>query len=131
MIEHIGSTSVPGLGGKAIVDILLVIDKKEMKTTRNRLLKNSYELMKNASDKNRISLKKTSGIFFKRRYHLHITSPLSKTHKEIMNFKKKLIGSEELRQKYVEIKKEACKIANGDGRIYRELKNRFIGENSK
>ena len=30
-IEHIGSTSVPGLGGKGIVDVILAVEKEQMK----------------------------------------------------------------------------------------------------
>jgi len=129
-IEHIGSTSIPGLGGMGIIDILLIIPKMEIKSIKNKLLKSSYELMQNVSNKDRTSLKKTKGFLFKKKYHLHLTTPLSRTHKEIINFKKNLTNSEMLRQEYSELKKRAVKIANGDGKIYRRLKEDFIKKHS-
>ena len=31
MIEHIGSTAVPGLGGKGIIDIMISVSKDKMR----------------------------------------------------------------------------------------------------
>jgi len=130
-IEHIGSTSVPNLGGKGIVDILVGVNKNEIDKFYNKLTSSKYISMPNASDKSRFSFKKDYGLFFRRRVHIHLTWTNSKTWKETLNFKKNLIKSKNLKEKYSNLKKEAVKIANGDGEIYRKLKKDFIKINSK
>lgn len=42
-IEHIGSTSVPNLGGKGIIDIAIAVPKHDMDAVREQLQKLGYE----------------------------------------------------------------------------------------
>ena len=37
VIEHVGSTAVPGLGGKGIIDIAIAVSKKEMESVSKQL----------------------------------------------------------------------------------------------
>ena len=132
-IEHIGSTSIPELGGKGIIDVLLVLNnKKDMKKAEKLLIKNNYEIMSHVSNETRISFKKFYGfLLFKRRVHIHLTYKNSKTHKETLNFKKKLMKNKKLIKEYIQLKKEAVKIANENGKIYRDYKQKFIQHYSK
>ena len=131
-VEHVGSTSIPGLGGKGIIDILIGVNKNKIKTIENSLLKNNYILMQGASNKERRSFKKNYGfLFWKRRVHIHLTWLNSKTWKEMLKFKKALINSKSLQEKYSNLKKKAVKIAQGEGKIYRKLKEDFIKKYSK
>jgi GrpB-like predicted nucleotidyltransferase (UPF0157 family) len=130
-IEHVGSTSVPGLGGKGIIDILIIIDRKKMSATMKKLKNRGYEKMNTASSKDRISLKKIKGIFFKKRFHIHLTYPKSKTQKETIKFRNRLLKNEKIRISYINLKKEAVKKSNGNGKTYRKLKEDFIKKHSK
>lgn len=132
-IEHIGSTSIPGLGGKGIIDVLLVLNnKREMKKAEELLIKNNYEVMSHVSNNARISFKKFYGfLLFKRRVHIHLTYKNSKAHKETLKFKKKLMNNPKLAKKYAQIKKNAVKYAKGEGKIYRDYKKKFIDKLSK
>ena len=131
-IEHVGSTSIEGLGGKGIIDILVGANKNKLRITENNLIKNNYILMQSTSNKERRSFKKDYGfLFFKRRVHVHLTWLNSKTWKEMLKFKKNLINSKELQKRYSNLKKEAVKLAKGDGKIYRKVKEKFIKKYSK
>lgn len=126
-IEHIGSTSVPGLGGKGIIDILLVVDKRRISLAKFILAKYGFSHMGDFLHKSRISFFKTYGIlFFKRRVHIHLTYPRSKTIKETLKFKNLLLTNPLLARRYAQIKKVGVKLAKGDGKIYRKHKKKFI-----
>ena len=131
-IEHIGSTSVPRLGGKGIIDIMLGLDKKTWEGARSTLLKKDYLEMENTSDESRIGLKKDYGWGpFKRRVHIHLTFINSIHWKETLNFKKRLLQNKDLCSQYEKIKKEAVRMAKGNGDIYRKYKSKFIKKYSK
>jgi len=42
VIEHFGSTSVPGLGGKGVIDIYILAPKDKVKSVSNKLQENGY-----------------------------------------------------------------------------------------
>ena len=74
-IEHVGSTSIPGLGGKGIIDIAVSISKKDLKKTMSRLEKLGFEYHPShpANDK-RIFMQKVIKENEKERgIHIHLT----------------------------------------------------------
>ncbi len=130
-IIHIGSTSIKGLGGKGIVDILVILKKSDIEKSKRILVEMEYILMPNSSAKDRIGLKKYLEIFFKKRVHVHLTYKNSQTYKETLKFIKNLRDNPILIKKYEKLKKNAVQVANGDGKVYRKLKEDFIKKNSK
>ena len=131
-IEHVGSTSITGLGGKGLIDIMIGLKKSNWKKAEKTLLKKKYLSMENASDWNRISLKKDYGFWpFKRRVHVHLTFINSPNWKETINFKNNLLKNPKLCKEYEIIKKEAVKKAKGEGNHYRAYKSKFIKKHSK
>lgn len=123
-IEHVGSTAIPELGGKGIIDIAISVPKEEMEHTSNILQKLGYEFRPTFS---------TSDRFYfvvyladpeegSRRYHIHLTYPSSKEWKELIGFRNYLRTHPEIVEEYATIKKEAAKIANQDGEQYRKMK---------
>lgn len=74
-IEHIGSTAVPGLGGKGIIDIMIAAPKEKMKAYSAQLEKAGYEYVERASNEQRLfhwqDLPDPKETF--RRYHIHLT----------------------------------------------------------
>lgn len=121
-IEHIGSTSVNGLGGKGIIDILVIVSKNKLKKFE-KLLLNNYCLM-GIPENSRISFKNE-------KVHIHLTFLNSKTYRNMIKFRENLRNNSNLVKKYENLKKKACNIANDDGRVYRSLKEDFIIKHSK
>ncbi len=54
IIEHIGSTSIHGLGGKGIIDILISGKKSKIKGISRTLQETDYEFRQKASTKYRL-----------------------------------------------------------------------------
>ena len=127
MIEHVGSTAIPKLRGKGIVDILLVVQKNTIANTSKKLQKADYEFRDVASTKSRCFFRKdyktSNGI---RRVHIHLTFIGSKDQKEMIGFRDYIISHPKMAKKYEKIKKDAVKFAKGEGELYRKQKEKFI-----
>lgn len=130
-IEHIGSTAVPKLGGKGIIDILIGVAKKNILKTKKKLQILGYTLPKGGS-KNRIFFEKDCKINGKKqRFHLHLTPYNSQVWRKALALRNYLIKNKQEAKNYIKIKKEAVKIANGEGKLYREYKKRFLDNLNK
>lgn len=127
-IEHIGSTSIPGLGGKGIIDILIGVKKNELINSAKLLIKNMYYFKDEGSKNDRLFFIKTYGIIKKRRVHIHLTEYNSQIWKQALKFKNHLKNNKKIREEYIKVKKQACKICKGDSNLYRAHKNKFIKE---
>jgi GrpB-like predicted nucleotidyltransferase (UPF0157 family) len=125
-IEHIGSTSVPNLGGKGIIDIIIGVKKDKITNSAKLLIKNNYEFKDSGSSKDRLFFTKIYGIMKKRRVHLHLTDYNGKIWKQALKFKNHLLKNKKIREDYIKIKKHACKLCKQDSKIYRTHKNKFI-----
>lgn len=115
VMEHFGSTAVPGLGGKGYIDIYLAVPKQEMKKYLSKAQKLGYEhrpdgdviderffLKRKAKDKNNSEIT----------FNLHITHLKSENFKECLAFRDYLKLHPEDANKYAEAKKIAVRIAN-------------------
>ncbi|MCE2983731.1 MAG: GNAT family N-acetyltransferase [Parachlamydia sp.] len=127
-IEHIGSTAIPGLGGKGIIDIAISIPKEEMEHASNSLKKLGYEFRPTYSNPDRFYFitylaDPEEG---SRRYHIHLTYPENKEWKELIGFKDYLKTHPEAIEEYATIKKQAARLANQDGEQYRKMKEPII-----
>lgn len=120
-IEHIGSTSIKDLGGKGVIDIIVLVNKKDLSKTIKTILEKKYE-QKPSHDKNRLFFTKIEN---KHRFHLHLTSKKDLFNQAIY-FRNHMKKDKIDRNYYEGLKKEALKICKGDGSIYRELKNDYI-----
>jgi GrpB-like predicted nucleotidyltransferase (UPF0157 family) len=127
IVEHIGSTSVEGLGGKGIIDILVCVSKNDLEKTKEIILGHKYKKSKTGGNKERIFFEKNYGFLKRKKIHIQLTFKGSKTHKEAIKFRNKLRSSKELRGKYALKKQEAVKLRM-QGKDYRKFKNKFIQE---
>jgi len=126
-IEHIGSTSVKGLGGKGIVDIMISINKDNVEKARDKLTKSGY-LWKEKAGEGKVRLffekdYKSRGKI--RRVHLQLTYHDSKIWNNTIKTREILRNSKEKVRKYSKIKKKAVKLGKV-GEKYREYKNKFL-----
>ena len=131
-IEHIGSTSVPGLLAKPIVDILLEVapscDLFEMK---DRLTSASWILMAEVLDPEmKISFNKgyTPDGFAERVFHLHVH--LSGDWDELY-FRDYLIAHPETAAEYEKLKRSLFKQYEHDRDAYTQAKTQFVREVSQ
>jgi len=123
-IEHIGSTSIPDLGGKGIIDIAIATKKEDMENASRGLQELGYEFRPSFSTADRfyfvIDLPDLEA--GKRRYHVHLTYPESPDWKGFIEFRDYLRTHPEAVQEYAEIKKQAAAEAGQVGTHYRKLK---------
>ncbi len=131
-IEHIGSTAVKGLGGKGIIDILIAVPNEQINKVKNKLIKNKYKFGLTAGDKNRLFFEKdykyNGGI---RRVHIQLTSNNSNVWKKSIYFRDYLIKNKKEAKRYETMKLNAAKICEGEGKIYKEYKEKFFKELDK
>lgn len=123
-IEHVGSTAVPSLGGKGIIDIAIAVDKAMMEEAKSRLQELGYEFRPSFSTADRFYF-----IIYlpdpeegSRRYHVHLTYPQSKDWKDLTGFRDFLLSNPDALQEYAELKKKAAIEASQNGEKYRKAK---------
>lgn len=123
-IEHVGSTAVPGLGGKGIIDIAIAVPREEMDLATKQLQSLGYEFRQAHSTPDRAYF-----IIYlpdpeeeTRRYHIHLTYPENKEWEEFIGFRDFLRTHPAEVQEYAELKRKAALEANHEGEKYRKIK---------
>lgn len=124
LLEHVGSTAVPDLGGKGIIDIAIAVNKQEMDSVSKQLQALGYEFRPNWSTPDRLYFitylpDSEEG---NRRYHIHLTYPENSEWKEFIGFRDYLRSHPKELQEYAKMKQQAALEANDQGERYRELK---------
>ena len=129
-IEHVGSTAVPGLGGKGIIDIYIVGPRDDLDRVSAEVLKSGYEYRPRVSvDQHvfhRIDL--PDPIEGTRRYHVHISYPEAEDFKQAIKFRDYLRSHPQDVQKYAEAKQKAANEADQDKDKYMAIKTPAISE---
>lgn len=125
LIEHVGSTAVPGLGGKGIIDIAVgVSDKSNFSEVSSKLIEAGYYYdPKDGTDERWFHGRKISD---SERYHIHLTFKDSKDWKEMVSFRDYLRTHPEDVQQYAKIKEKASELSNQDAKTYMEIKAPII-----
>lgn len=128
IIEHIGSTAVPNLGGKGIIDIAIAVPQNEMIAIKGQLEALGYEFRPNFSTEDRFyfMIDLPDQIEETRRYHIHLTYPENSEWKEFLFVRDFLRTHLKEREEYAELKRNAAEVANNDSTIYRKLKQPFF-----
>lgn len=126
-IEHVGSTAIPDLGGKGILDIVVGVSKSKIAETKKKLEETGYEFREKASYPERLFFRRDySYKNRKRRIHIHLTKFNGQDWKEMIGFRNYLLKHHDTVEQYVKIKKAAVKKALGNGGKYRKHKGKFI-----
>ncbi|MCW6161421.1 MAG: GrpB family protein [Candidatus Micrarchaeales archaeon] len=126
-IEHVGSTAVPGLGGKNILDILVGIKKPDRRALKGMLEELGYDFMPEAGSQRRLFFVRDARFEGKQmRIHLHLVKFEGTEWKQKISFRDYLRKHKELVKEYERVKKEAVKKANGNKEAYLKAKSRFI-----
>jgi len=126
-IEHVGSTSVPGLGGKGIIDIAIRTSKPKLKKSLLSLQKLGFEYHPDhpGNDRRWFMHKIINEKGKERRVHVHLC--LTKEFWDsFITFRDYLRKNKRTRNVYAKIKKEGAKKAKGDAEEYRRHKSIFL-----
>lgn len=128
VIEHVGSTAVPNVGGKGIIDLVIAVPRKHMEAISQEIQNLGYLLRPNGCSDDRLFFRidlpdAEEGI---RRYHLHLTYLESHEWKNLISFRDYLRAHPEETIAYSDLKKQAAADVAGDGEKYRKLKEPFF-----
>lgn len=124
-VRHIGSTAVPGLGGKGIIDILVTISDWEDKHQAVKSLRQIGFSHVHPEENGRIFLSRRPQTDYKDT-HIHLVQEGNEEYEEKIAFRDYLRENPEQARRYAEIKKKAAEEAGGDRDKYADLKNDFI-----
>lgn len=133
-IEHIGSTAVPNLAAKAIIDIDIVFNKAtDFDKIRGQLEEIGYYHNGDQGIKDREVFKRKKAIeqhliLDRITHHLYVCPSHSKELKRHLAFRDILIQDEATRKKYQAIKYEIALAANQDRKQYAQLKEDWARE---
>jgi GrpB-like predicted nucleotidyltransferase (UPF0157 family) len=123
-IYHVGSTAVPGLGGKNFVDILVVAhSEKHALQLKKALIGAGYLYRPAGSGPERIFFRKGPK---SRRFHLHLTWRGTSERKEKLLFRDYMRKHPKAAARYYALKLRAAKKAGGERLKYRDMKAAFI-----
>jgi GrpB-like predicted nucleotidyltransferase (UPF0157 family)/predicted nucleotidyltransferase len=129
-IHHIGSSAVPRLGGKNIVDILLLAPTKRIANNAIKKLESmGYFHNKNAGDKYRIFFNRNR--FYNKKkvhIHLHLMWKTVKKYKDYLAFRDYLRKHPKEAKRYYLLKKMWVKKAGKIGEKYTEMKTNYVKE---
>lgn len=126
-IEHVGSTAVPELGGKGIIDIAIKTPKNKLNQFKNKLESLGYvHTSEHQPNDKRIFFQKIIRYQGKeRRIHIHLTLN-DKFWESFIVVRDYLKNHDNECKKYTKIKKEAVNYAKGEGKKYREYKDKYL-----
>jgi GrpB-like predicted nucleotidyltransferase (UPF0157 family) len=126
-IAHVGSTAIPDLGGKPVVDIVVGVESLDDVETRLKHLEEygySYgrEQEKNIPER-RFFRKPATG---ERQVHLHCVLLNSDFYRDHIDFRDYLRAHPETAEEYFELKKNLAEKLGHDRDAYTEAKTEFI-----
>jgi GrpB-like predicted nucleotidyltransferase (UPF0157 family) len=125
-IHHVGSTSVPGLCAKPILDILISIpDFTEALSLVPRIEALGYEFRPNEGVADRHFFRRPYGGEL-RTHHLSLSEPSSRDHTRVIVFRDALRNDPTLAEEYGRLKMRLAAIHPHDRPAYIEAKDVFI-----
>jgi GrpB-like predicted nucleotidyltransferase (UPF0157 family) len=132
-IYHVGSTAIPGMIAKPVLDIDVELAPGIDLATATKILTSiGYEYEGELGIPDRYAFRNTSpAVPFSRRrtvwmhHHLYVCPHNSAELTRMLQFRDKLRNNAELRKEYMEIKQNALRLANGVRQIYVNEKARL------
>ena len=129
-IQHVGSTAIPGILTKPIIDIALIVPSlRKAKRYVKKLKEIDYEIKKNDTRKERLFF--TKGPEEKRTHYLHIGEIGSGYAEDMILFRDYLCKYRDIAKKYSELKERLAEKYQKTREIYTAKKERFIEETVK
>ena len=124
-IEHIGSTAVPGLAAKPVVDLDVVVSPQDVLEAIRRLSNLGYVHEGNLGIAEREAFRPPPG---EPRHHLYVVPEASAELQRHVAFRDALRADPTLRAKYGALKKRLAALHRDNRDAYSEAKSAFIAE---
>ena len=124
-IHHIGSTAVPGLGGKGIIDIMLGINSWKDLDNIIKKLKNIGFKHIHPKEEGRVFLSKI-GTTKLGDTHIHIVKNRGKVYKDLLFFRDHLMINKEEARRYFNLKLKWLKEFEGNRKKYTKEKINYV-----
>lgn len=122
-IQHFGSTSIPGMIAKPIIDIIVGLDEFRLEENERKSLINlGYEFIEESPYCNRYYLQKKHG----EKINLSLTTYNSETWKDCLAVRDFLLNNTSDRMSYMYIKLAALLDGNNDIVRYSKYKREFV-----
>lgn len=126
LVEHMGSTSVPGLPAKPIIDIIVLVEHLDHGRAAIPALEAiGYSFWADNPDKSKLFLAKGLPPAPRRTHHLHIHVDPAEVRRHLL-FRDHLRSSAEARQAYLSLKSDLALRFRHDRQAYTEGKTAFI-----
>ena len=127
-IEHVGSTSVPGLAAKPIIDLDVVVSREEaVADAISRIESAGYRWMGDLDVAGREAFEAPDAPPLPP-HHLYLVVENNRAHCDHWLFRDSLIEYPELRDRYSAVKRENALLARGDVDRYVALKAAFVAQ---
>lgn len=126
-IEHFGSTSVKGLGGKGIIDVMVAVPKKDIKLVTKRLIAQGYKRKSGIGTP--LKLRFVYDYHYGgeiRRVHIYVTHLGSREWDEALAVRDYLREHWASAREFARIKREAANLSRTDGDFYKRYKHAFL-----
>ena len=127
-IHHVGSTAVPGVAGKNILDILISADShSHMNELRDKLIAAGYfPSLKPSSRQDYIFLASRQEETGEGDIHIHLAVADTETHDNFLIIRDYLRSRNDEADQYSKIKYQYAKQANYDRSAYKKLKAAYV-----
>ena len=127
VIQHVGSTAIPRILAKPIIDIALIVPSLQKARHYEKKLKEiGYEIKKNDTRKERLFF--TKGPEEKRTHYLHVGEIGSGYTEDMILFKDYLCKHKDMAKKYSDLKESLAKKYQDKREIYTSKKEKLIRE---
>ncbi|MEO9180203.1 MAG: GrpB family protein [Acidimicrobiales bacterium] len=127
-IEHVGSTSVPDLSAKPIIDIdVVVADERQIKPTIDLIESAGYHWVGNLNVEGREAFESPTEPTLPA-HHLYLVVLDNRAHSDHWLFRDALLSDREARDRYGSLKRENVSLSKGDMDRYVALKAAFVAE---
>jgi len=122
-IEHVGSTAIPNMYGKNIVDILVGVNRDDIEKTAEEIDKLGYFRGKTHNSGDRIFFATKEEETGSGDIHIHLAKKDSERYRNFLLLRKYLLENPEEAKRYAKIKQDISKMDRGS---YKATKSPYV-----
>ena len=128
-VEHVGSTSVPGLAAKPILDMIApIVELEAASAAIQPMIAVGYATGVHRPEEAHYFYKPPVEQWWLRSHQLHLTEPTSILWRTRLGFRNALRARQDLCQRYLELKRELAASLIDDIDTYARAKREFVAE---
>jgi len=127
LIGHMGSTAIPGLAAKPVIDIIVLVDLGEVHDSIPALETAGYRYRADVASPHRAFLARRHPQDGRRTHHLHIHDDSDEVRRHLL-FRDHLRANPAARDAYLEHKQQLARQYRDDRDAYARLKTAFIDD---